>query len=259
MLGDTRDRSVRPIMSIPSRPLESPVRLALADIFVWMSLACVVTALWIQHHQGDIATVLSPRLLVFFVPVVFAFSTAGTALCYFLRNWWRGDAIDFQPGHWLLCLTGVILGFHIVMVALKIAVRKFIVPVEEQLAWLSHLQAIGHETMFIIVFLVAGFVLPVRCLWRWVLVMPCLLSMVNIAIRVLWSLGQPAISGVWPQILFDAQVLIMALGIFVLLAISAWDQATTMSRRDVLHWLGVFSVLLLNLPILLLRIESRFF
>ena len=231
----------------------TPIRLSLWDLFVWTTLAALACTLWsIQNASyGSFQAIVLQ--LIFFVTAAFAFATGGTALLFFGRRWYRGIPTDFQPGHWLLCLTGTIVFYHGLAILVRSMIVSIVVPPPRTL--LYEYMSIGQDIGFLTVFLLVGFLLPVRATWRWVLVMPCLMSLTWVAVRsmVIW-LNYYAF---W--FVVRVEIVIVVLGLLILLSIAAWDKATTRDRSDALHWLGVATVVIMNSPAILIRVYGALF
>lgn len=231
----------------------TPIRLSLWDLFVWTTLAALACTLWSIHNASTGSFQVNVSQLIFFLTTAFAFATSGTALLFFARRWYRGLPTNFQPGHWLLCLTGVVMLYH----GLAILVRNTIMRVAmiSPRTYAEVYLTIGQDVCFLLVFLLAGFLLPVRPTWRWVMLMPCLQSLMMVG---LWSLVI-AFNYFPYSVVVQADIVFNVLGLLILLSIAAWDKATTRDCRDTVHWLGVVTVVILNSPPILIRTYEALF
>lgn len=231
----------------------APIRLSLRDLFVWTTLAALACTLWSIQNANAGGLNVNVQQVLFFLPAAFAFATSGTALLFFGRRWYRGIPTDFQPGHWLLCLAGAIVLYHGLAILVRSMIVSIVMPPPRTLLF-AYLN-VGQDIAFLLVLLLAGFLLPVRATWRWVLLMPCLMSLTSMAI---WSMfiGLDYYGFLF---LVRAEIVIVVLGLLILLSIAAWDKVTTRDRRDGLHWLGVATVVIMNSPPILIRVYEALF
>ncbi|PQO46316.1 hypothetical protein [Blastopirellula marina] len=231
----------------------TPIRLSLWDLFVWTTLAALACTLWTIHNAAAGSFQVNAQQVIFFLTAAFAFATTGSALFLFARRWYRGMPTDFQPGHWLLCLTGTIMIYHGLAILGRSTIMRIAMITSR--SYTDVYLNIGQDVGFLLVCLLTGFLLPVRPTWRWVMLMPCLMSLTWIAV---WSM----VIGLdyyafWYVVRIE--IVLVVLGLFILLSIAVWDQATTRDRRDWLHWLGVATLVILNSPPILIRVYEALF
>lgn len=230
------------------------LRLSLLDLFIWTTLAALTCALWTIQTANSGAGSVNVTQWLFFVPTALAFATSGTVLALFARRRYRRLPIDFQPGHWLFCLTGVVFLYHALALLVTSAILN---PMSVSgVSWMTWYLRIGQDVGFLTAFLLTGFLLPVRPMWRLVLVMPCVMSLLSIIGVTWWLVTENAV--MWLHLL-RLEIVVVVVGLLVLLSIAAWDKATTRDRRDMLHWLGVVTVVLLNSPPILIRLYEAWF
>lgn len=189
-------------------------------------------------------------LALLFGPLVIAFPTAGTALMLLIRRRRAQQPIDFQPGYWLLCVTGVLFLYFAISTVTKSAAKPAMVTMFGQTPG-SLLIDCGESIGLIVVLLLAGFLLPVRPLWRCVLLMPCGIVGYTAYAEIWWLVQQD--TRPFATLNF-AELVFHLVGLLVLLVVAVWDFATTRHPRDRLHWLGVTNAALLGSPPVLIAI-----
>ncbi|MFN3150755.1 hypothetical protein [Bremerella sp.] len=237
-----------------SPPQAQAVRsqLSLLDIMVGVAIAAVTCGFWLQTSQPQMPT----AQIVFMIPTLIIYVLGGTTLFSFGRRYLLKQTIDFQPGHWLLCLMGVSFVIQSSAHLLRLAFfpSEFMSLSDNEQPIL--LFFIGQHVLFLVCYLVAGFLLPVRPAWRLTLVTPVLQSLLILLLFANMLMQNPSylINGIYSY----ANVAINLLGIFIILGVAVWDRATTHDHRDWLHWLGVVAILIWNLPMLVLHVVNSF-
>ncbi|QDU78220.1 hypothetical protein Pan97_53040 [Bremerella volcania] len=227
-------------------------QLTLLDIMVGVTVAAVTCGFWFQMSQSQMPMFQFAMM----VPTLIIFVLGGTALFSFSRRYFLKQPIDFQPGHWLLCLMGVTFVIQSTAHLLRWAVitsDDFTVSIDQHGVMLFFL---GQHAVFLIGFLLAGILLPVRPAWRLALVAPVLQNLLTILL-----FGNLLLENQWylfSAIYSYANLTFNLLGIFTVLALTAWDRATTHDRRDWLHWLGVAAMLIWDLPTLIIQLSGWF-
>lgn len=227
-------------------------QLTLLDIMIGVSIAAVTCGFWLQTSPPQVPT----AQIVFMIPTLIIYVLGGTALFSFGRRYLLKQTIDFQPGHWLLCLMGV----SFVIQSSAHLLRLAFFPSESMSLSANEphilLFFIGQHVLFLVCYLMAGFLLPVRPVWRVTLVDPVLQSLLILLLfaSMLMQNQFYLLNGSYSY----ANVAINLLGIFIILGIAVWDRATTHDHRDWLHWLGVVAMLIWNLPMLVLHVVNLF-
>ncbi len=227
-------------------------KVSLWDLVLWMTICGVMSLLRIQLTPPSGSASQQAFGLTYFGMEMACFSTGVTALIVFGRRWWHGLKTDFQPGHWLLCLLGII-GLNWFMGEV---VRLTITP------WLHWQDFVSGSssflliegaiqlTFFLVTYLVAAYCMPVRSVWR-ITIYPRVVENVLLLATVLADIVG---TGAMVYRVFDLWKgpLLMA-DLVLLIAIATWDFRTTNDRRDWLHWWGVITAMLLSGGDLLLR------
>lgn len=227
-------------------------QLTLLDIMVGVTIAAVTCGFWLQNSQPQNQMIQ----VVLMVPMLVIFVLGGTVLFSFGRRYFLKQPIDFQPGHWLLCLMGVAF----VNQSIAQLVRVLVISPNEMISTDNQnaimLFFLGQHVVFLVSFLIAGIVMPVRAAWRLILVPTALQNMLAICLFVGVLLGHQwfSLSGIYPY----ANVAIHLMGIIILPILVTWDYATTNGQRDWLHWLGVAAMLIWNVPTLVLQMMAWF-
>lgn len=231
---------------------DARTQFTILDIMVGVTIAAVTCGFWLQTSQPQMPMIQ----VVFMIPALINFVLGGTTLFSFGRRYLLKQPIDFQPGHWLLCLIGVSFIIQSIANLLRAVLfsREESIVLDDQSPMMFLI--LGQQLVFLVCFLVAGILMPVRPAWRLALVTPILQS-----VLVMLLFGSMLLQDQWyslNDIYSYANVVINILGIFVVVVLAVWDQATTHDRRDWLHWLGVAAMLLWNLPMLILQVVNFF-
>ncbi len=243
-----QDQELAPDNSSPD--LNGRSQLTLLDIMVGVAIAAVTCSFWLQASREENQIIQ----IVYMVPTLLVFVLGGTALFSFGRRYWLQKPIDFQPGHWLLCLIGVAfvvqsLG-HLVR---TIGFGSESHTVTEDQSSVILLFLIQHLVL-LASFLLAGILMPVRPAWRLALVTPILQSLLAMLL-----FGSVLLQESWfmlNSIYSLANVANNVLGIIAIVCLAVWDQVTTQHRRDWLHWLGISAMLIWNLPTIVFQVIS---
>ncbi|MBI1248761.1 hypothetical protein GC197_13085 [bacterium] len=218
-----------------SRPLEekidSRVTLSLIDLIAAVTAAAIISALGsLLLDKNEITPAIAISLTGF---VLYA-TLGATALFLFGRRWLLGVPTDFQPGHWLLCLSGILfIGQVFSFIVNYYVMTHFIVirgPASSAFAWTIALTTLIASGSYVI----AGFLMPVRPAWR-LLLIP---SVMSVAMTIVSISGLSFLLHWWPIAAFNWFVVTFA-PILLLIALTIWDRVTTSDHRDVIHWVGV--------------------
>ncbi|MEW4563793.1 hypothetical protein AB1K70_14765 [Bremerella sp. JC770] len=206
-------------------------QVSLVDLLAGM----LVAAIWCAANQKSFANLdLSQNLanMLFQFGLILIYFFGATGLCLFVRRWYLGMVTDFQPGHWWLCLVGIL----VVYVLLAVLVEWNVVPLNEldrtwKLKWLF-----GQGAGYIGVLWISGLLLPVRRAW-WLTLIPQ--TLVHLGTMALWAavLAGYTSYGVYYQPRF--QFFSLPLALVLLWSVAIWDARTTPDRRDWLHWFGL--------------------
>lgn len=218
----------------------APIQLSLRDLFA--ATAAIAVVLWL-NRLGNSSSSLS---LSSFIALTISLTQAtGVWACwYFAWRWWRKVPTDFQPGHWLLCLLGIL--FVLLVIDRRLQSWLF-VPFD----WASKEVFAAMSYLFLVValrhllFVAAGLILPVRWGWR-ILLLPALLEMVAIfyLFYTMQSMANApfiAAGASFPSTLRWAELATLAgtgLSVLLLIILTIWDRLTTPTTRDWLHWAG---------------------
>lgn len=228
-------------------------QLTVLDIMVGVTIAAVTCGIWLQFSQPE--NQMFQVLLM--VPTLIIFVLGGTALFSFGRRYVLKQPIDFQPGHWLLCLIGVTF----VTQSITHIIRFILFNPHVNLSSVDDQQPmmllfLVQHVVFLVCFLLAGFIMPVRPAWRLNLVPPALQNILTIGFFV--GLFQDQQWHLFNALFPYFNVAINLMGIFLLLVLATWDYASTRDRRDWLHWLGIVAMLIWNVPTLILQLRTWF-
>ncbi|PQO31158.1 hypothetical protein C5Y96_12460 [Blastopirellula marina] len=222
----------------------------LLDIMVGVTIAAVTCGVWLQYAQPQIQMIQ----IVLMVPTLIVFVLGGTTLFSFGRRYVLKQPIDFQPGHWLLCLMGVTFVVQSTTHVLRLAIipsHEVVISDDQQAVMLFFL---GQHVISLVCFLIAGFVIPVRPAWRLMLAPLVLQNLLTIWLFAGMLLGNQwrMFGALYPYV----NLAIHVMGIFTLLLLATWDYASTRDRRDWLHWLGIVIMLIWDVPTLILQLRT---
>ncbi|MBI1248760.1 hypothetical protein GC197_13080 [bacterium] len=233
------------------QPVEKKVdpraTISLIDLIVAVTIAAVISAVWLQSNDAQSLGVFN---ILASIPWLIVSIMGGTALFLFGRRFLLGLPTDFQPGHWLMCLNGTTLIYFAIN-----ALSEFFYLVFKEYMPMSDANAtamtfagtvpwwirLAGSVLVSLIFVLAGFVLPVRPAWRILLIRPVVQAfilvtlMVQIAFQFFPWLG--SFSGV-------ASILNELTAFLMIVTLAIWDRVTTSDRRDYLHWIGVVSTAL---------------
>lgn len=227
-------------------------QLTLLDIMVGVAIAAVTCGSWLQTSPPQMPLVQ----VVFMVPTLIIFVLGGMALFSFGRRYLLKQPIDFQPGHWLLCLIGMTFviqsSTHLLRLAFFNSGTVVLSDNQNPVLFLF----IAQHILFLICYVVAGSVMPVRPAWRLSLIFPILQTVLVILLFLSMLLENQwyFLNGIYTYV----DVAVNVLGMFIILGLAVWDRATTNDHRDWLHWLGVAAMLIWSLPTLILQIIGWF-
>lgn len=149
--------------------------------------------------------------------------------------WWQGRLIAWQPGHWLLCLTGVLGILHVLIVEIRDLILHYD-PVPTGLLYvIEAYYAYGLMGVAVLALVVAMIATPVHWGWR--------LTILPKAVRQTASLGLALLSAAGSHGTLNMAIVIVSGWIFLIsplpiLAVTFWDAAQNARKRDWLHWAG---------------------
>ena len=253
---------------LPENKNDSNAKIVLIDWIAAAVIAILVIAAWLLTKEAQSKHLIT---LILSIPRIIVTVVGGAALFHFGRRFVSGQTIDFQPGHWLLCLHGTYLLYFAVyaIAALLYFAFKIILPIpganepDASFASVAPMSVITAGVVFCdLIFVVLGCVLPVRFAWRILLIRPVMHAMLLIVQSAVFALATTTmmpkenlwlLSLPWYGIIFNE---FFALTMNVALAI--WDCTTTNDRRDFLHWTGVAAAGLLSGSIVFFRLTLPF-
>ncbi len=218
----------------------NPIQISLLDLFLWVSIFCITAAGWNLFLGGRY---LNSYHVVRFAPQLLACTTAWTVMVWLARRRFSHQPIDFQPGYWLLCVCGAATAYYAVFFLVEMSV-KALFDGRDQARYLFWLSLAASEFTTVLVALLAGFLFPVRPMWRWVLVVPCLVKVCAIYAEHGLLFTQISSRQFWHQIVLYGTIVAIA----ALVAMAVGDKLTTRDRHDWVHWLGVANTALLISP-----------
>ncbi|WP_147274194.1 hypothetical protein [Bremerella cremea] len=237
--------------------VKTPIQLSLLDLFA--ATAAIAVVLWL-NRLGNSSSSLS--LSTFIALTTSLTQATGMWACwYFAWRWWRKVPIDFQPGHWLLCLLGIL--FVLLVIDRRLQSWLFVsfdTVTEDVLTTMSYLflvVALRH-----LLFLAAGLILPVRWPWRILLLSP-FLEMVAF-LFLFYAMHSMASTPSLPphlRLSFTMRSADLAgqvgtsLRVLLLIGLTIWDRLTTPTTRDWLHWVGCVMTFLYFTLTLLVRLR----
>ncbi len=223
---------------------ESQARLTILDIFVGVAAAAMFIAVTGAPDTGSDAATTELIANIYFIVTLSIFTSGATGLFLFARRWWRGVPTDFQPGHWLLCLIGVMYP----VILFSLLCQHFVFTER-------HTRPIGLAVLQILLlwaYLTAGFLIPVRKWWRLALI-PQMLIIVSMIILILTTKFDEQMA----LFLFEmVKPMLLVFDIVVLLVLLSWDTWTRNGPRDWLHWWGVGIALMTSPTVLLLDVAN---
>ncbi|MBA2117466.1 hypothetical protein [Bremerella alba] len=224
-------------------------RLTLLDLLVGTAAAAIFSALNNSPGVGNTRFAVELITNIYFITTLLIFASGGTGLFLFARRWWNGWSTDFQPGHWLLCLIGVM--YSVIMTSLLFQQVVFGSAIENlRMKWLS--MAV-FQVLHLWAYLTAGFLLPVRSWWRIALIPQTLIILAMLGLVISLNSGNEQIALFWFE---RTKPFLLILDIVVLLTLVVWDTWTAGQRRDWIHWWGVTVAVMMSPAVLLLEFSN---
>lgn len=228
-----------------------PIRLRLADLFVWMTAAAVMLGLWSRIWVDEYGQVANTFSILISVPEIIAYVNGATGIWLFGRRWWRREWIAFQPGHWLLCLVGVMSLFYLVSLGIYLLGWNggLTIYAPYSTSWnIGFILEMTRQAVGLFVLIAMSMMVPVRRGWRWTIV-PFLASE-SLGLLAYWMLSFQWGTD-WVLAYLSLPPWLTILNLVLLIVIATWDARTAPSRRDWLHWTGVATFGMLTIPSIL--------
>lgn len=224
---------------------DAHARVSLMDIMVGVAFAAMWCGVLNPSLEGFNFGQQLAAGMAFLIQLLIVFSGT-TGLFLFARRWVRMRPIDFQPGHWWLCLLGCFACFLLLTHGTERTAKEFIDWQRDRQLAFGIAVLIGN----IVLWWGVGLLLPVRKVWWLTLIPQTILGLATIGLFGAVLAGYQAHGSYYFE-LFKPWMLMFDM--LVLVVIGVWDRWTTNNRRDWLHWWGVITAMLLSGGDLLLR------
>lgn len=229
-------------------------KLSLFDLIVWVTCCGLFCGLRFWRDDPDLPERVRTAQLIFFVSHLLVYPIGIAALVHFARRWLTRQPIDFQPGHWLLCLIGT-MGFYYLLSSPTIMIVSWLEEVNgvDTFPYRNWMMGLS-QFLYIGVYLAAGFLMPVAAIWRLALIPKSLVCLI-VGITILGiTLGvnfhqYGVFTWMQPLLLGSEMILITLLAIV--------DTVKCPRPRDGLHWLGVLVAIFVSAPHLVVWIGQE--
>lgn len=226
-------------------------KLTLVDLIVWIICCTLLCCIGFVSFQSNLSVNIRFVQVFFFVPILLIYPVGMTAAIHFGLRWLKQEPIDFQPGHWLLCLIAVMGVSYLVSQPIMMvidAMDSAMIASRSLGSWYYGLS----QFVFVGVFVAVGFLLPVVNYWRLALLPRSLMSMM---LGLMWLIA-PVLGGL--RVLNVVQPLLLISEMTLLVVLTVVDGISSDKPRDWLHWAGVIATFCLVPPTLFLLL-ARFF
>jgi len=210
--------------------------------WVVVALVILVSALVLEetwYEEVDAQSLLSHGLYAV------ANATGVIGIFYLARTSVREPGEPFQPGQWLLILMGTSAPFYVLSNMTQIVLFYDGFADVESYRWASTAASVFWQAVEWCLVLTLAFLLPVRSMWRVLVVIYFLGAMAGLVELAALQLDLHPEAEAWYGYVSIRWFLLSAVA---LVCFAIWDVLTTHQRRDWLHWVGIGNELVFFTP-----------